>query len=190
MTWVAWIAITVGTGLNILMKPDSGPGVVYGMRVVAAVGGGFLFQLPLFAVQATTSDENLGMATSTLTFFRSLGQAFGVAIGGTVFQNQFNRSLNQAVQDGKIPSGFIVTGAQAAGAYGLIREFPADITLAYRYIYADSLRVVWYVTTALAGVGLVGSLLVRNESMDRGNNAKQAFRDPKNTPKMSSTQVV
>ena len=189
MTWVAWILLTVGNSLNILMKPDSGPGIIYGLRVVAAVGGGFLFQLPLFAVQATTLDENLGIATSTLTFFRSLGQAFGVAIGGTVFQNQFNQALDQAVRDGEISPAFIVTGAQAAGAYGLIGEFPADITQAYRYIYADSLRVVWYVTTGLAGLGLLASLLVRNESMDRGNNAKQAFRDQKKTS-TPPTEVV
>jgi hypothetical protein len=148
------------------MKPDSGPGILYGLRVIAAIGGEFLFQLTLFAVQATTLDENLGIATSTVTFFRSLGQAFGVAIGGTVFQNQFDRSLNQAVSTGRIPSSFIVTGAQAAGAYGLIGEFPRDIVYTYRYIYADSLRVVWYVTTALAGVGLIASLLMRNESME------------------------
>jgi hypothetical protein len=181
MTWLAWSLLTAGNGLNIIMKPDSGPGVLFGLRVVAAVGAGFLFQLPLFGVQATTLDEDLGMATSAVSFFRSLGQAFGVAIGGTVFQNRFDQAAADAVRIGSIPSTFLVTGAQAAGAYGLIQEFPVDITLAYRYIYADSLRVVWYVTTGLSGAGLIASLLVINESLDRGNNAKQAFRDKKTT---------
>lgn len=189
MTWLAWILLTVGNGLNILMKPESGPGIIYGLRVISAIGGGFLFQLPLFAVHATTMDENLGIATSTLTFFRSLGQAFGVAIGGTVFQNQFDQSVNRAVVAGKIPPAYIVTGAQAAGAYGSIGEFPVEITNVYRYVYADSLRVVWYVTTGLAGAGLIASLLVRNESMDRGNNAKQAFKDQKNSPPVGTEAV-
>jgi hypothetical protein len=179
MTWLAWILFTVGNGLNILMKPRSGPGIIFGLRVVPAIGAGFLFQVPLFAVQATTLDDNLGIATSTLTFFRSMGQAFGVAIGGTVFQNQFDRYLSQGILAGKIPSEFVVTGAQAAGAYELIASFPGDVADTYRFIYADALRVVWYVTTGLAGAGLVASLLVRNESMDRGNDAKQAFRDQK-----------
>jgi hypothetical protein len=177
MTWLAWILLTVGNGLNTLMKPCSSARILYGLRVIAAIGAGFLFQLPLFAVQATTLDENLGIATSTLTFFRSVGQAFGVAIGGTVFQNQFDRYLNQAVLAGKIPSAFIVTGAQAAGAYEATGKFPEDVTNKYRFIYADALRVVWYVTTGLAGSGLIASLLVRNESIDRGSNAKQAFRN-------------
>ena len=171
--------IVSGTGLNALMKPDSNAGVLYGLRIIPAIGGGFLFQLPVFAVQSTTIDDDLGIATSTVTFSRSVGQAFGVAIGGTVFQNQFDRYLNQAVAAGTVPHELIVTGAQAAGAYHAIGKFPVVVQTAYRYIYADSLRVVWYVTTGIAGLGLIASVLVRNESMDRGNNAKQAFKDEK-----------
>jgi hypothetical protein len=43
-------------------------------------------------------------------------------------------------------------------------------------VYADALRVVWYVTTGISGAGLLVSLFVKNESMDRGNNAKQSFK--------------
>jgi hypothetical protein len=81
------------------------------------------------------------------------------------------------VAAGDIPQDLIVTGSQAAGAYYAIGKFPGGVQIAYRYIYADALRVVWYVTTGIAGMGLIASVLVRNESMDRGNNAKQAFRD-------------
>jgi hypothetical protein len=123
-------------------------------------------------VQSTTIDEDLGIATSMVTFSRSVGQAFGVAIGGTVFQNQFNRYLNQAVAADAMPHELIVTGAQAAGAYHAIGNFPVVVQTAYRYIYADSLRVVWYATTGIAGMGLIASV-------DRGNNAKQAFKNEK-----------
>jgi len=110
MTWIAWVLLTAGTGLNALMEPKSNAGILYGLRVIPAIGGGFLFQVPLFAVQSTTIDEDLGIATSSVGFFRSVGQAFGVAIGGTVFQNQFDRYLNEAVSGGTIPHEFIVTG--------------------------------------------------------------------------------
>jgi hypothetical protein len=124
------------------MNPDSNAGVLYGLRIIAAIGGGFLFQVPVFAVHSTTIDDDLGIATSTLTFFRTMGQAFGVAIGGTVFQNQFDRYLNQAVAAASIPREMIVTGAQAAGAYEIIRGFPEAVKIAYYYIYADALRTV------------------------------------------------
>lgn len=182
MTWLAWVLITTGTGLNALMQPDSNAGIVYVLRIIPAIGGGFLFQLPVFAVQSTTIDEDLGIATSTVTFFRSVGQAFGVAIGGTVFQNQFERFLHAAIENGRIPETYKITGSQAAGAYSTIRQFPGSVQTVYSSIYADALRVVWYVTTGIAGAGLVISLFVRNESMDRGNNSSQGFKDDK-TPK-------
>jgi hypothetical protein len=177
MTWLAWILLTSGTGLNALMKPDSNAGVIYGLRVIAAIGGGWLFQLPLFAVQSTTVNDDLGIATAGITFFRSVGQAFGVAIGGTVFQNEFNRYVNQAVADATIPKQFLITGAQAAGAYGTIGTFPEHVISAYRYVYADSLKTVWYVNTGISAAGFIVSFLVKNESMDRGQQSKQAFNN-------------
>ncbi len=94
MTWLAWIILTLGTGLNALMKPHSNAGIIYGLRVIPAIGAGSLFQLPLYAVQSSSRDEDIGIATASLTFMRSVGQAFGIAVGGTVFQNQFDRFLN------------------------------------------------------------------------------------------------
>lgn len=160
MTWLAWTLLITGTGLNALMKPYSNAGVLYGLRVIPAIGAGFLFQLPVFAVQATTIDDDLGIATATVTFFRSVGQAFGVAIGGTVFQNQFNLFLDQAV---------------AAGAYGTIRRFP-ELCKLHMGISTPTPCVLFGITTSIGGAGLIVSLVVWNESMDRGNNAKQAFR--------------
>lgn len=159
------------------MKPHSGPGILYGLRVIAAIGGGFLFQVPVYAVQSTSMDDDLGIATASVTFFRSAGQAFGVAIGGTVFQNQFNSYLDTAIESGKITSDYVVDGAKAAGAYELIGTFPEPIIEAYRYIYADSLQTVWYVTTGIAGIGLLSSLFVRNESMDKTSKSRQAFKE-------------
>jgi hypothetical protein len=183
MTWLAWILLTAGTGLNALMKPDSNAGIVYALRVIPAIGGGFLFQLPVFAVQSTTINDDLGIATAGITFFRSVGQAFGVAIGGTVFQNEFDRYIDRAIADGTIPKEFLVTGAQAAGAYKMIGTFPEYVISVYRYVYADSLRTVWYVTTGIAAAGFLVSFLVKNESMDRGQQSKQAFNNKRKDKK-------
>jgi hypothetical protein len=47
----------------------------------------------------------------------------------------------------------------------------------YKGVYADSLRKVWYVMTGIAGLGLLISLGVGSESLDRGmSNSKQGFK--------------
>jgi hypothetical protein len=178
-TWVSWIIAVAGTGLNALMRPNSNAGIVYGLRVIGALGAGFLFQLPVYAVHAASTDEDLGAATASITFFRSMGQAFGVAIGGTVFQNQFNLFVNRFVLEDRIPREFIITGAEAAGAYDTIATFPQSVQIAYQYVYADSLCVVWYVVTGIGGIGLLAGFFMQDESMDRGNNTRKGFKDDK-----------
>jgi hypothetical protein len=107
LTWFAWVLLVSGTGLNALMRPDSNAGILYVLRIIPAVGAGFLFQLPLYAVQANSEDKDLGIATATMTFFRSIGQAFGVAVGGTVFQNQFDKFVRVAIGARGIPKEFV-----------------------------------------------------------------------------------
>ena len=177
LTWSAWVILVGGTALNILMKPNSNAGILFGTRVIPAIGGGFLFQLPLFAVQASTIEEDIGIATATITLMRSIGQAFGVAIGGTIFQNQFDFYVHRAIKAGSIPQAMLVLGSQAAGAYDAIKLMPETVQVAYQYVYSDSLRVLWYVMTAIGGLGLIASLFSKNLSMNRSSKAKQSFKD-------------
>lgn len=179
LTWMAWIVLCGGTALNILMKPDSNAGILFGTRVIPAIGGGFLFQLPLFAVQASTSDDDQGIATATITLMRSFGQTFGVAIGGTVFQNEFDSFANKAIRDGTIPAAMRIAGAQAAGSYDAIKLMPEGVQVAYQSVYSDSLEVLWYVMTGIAGIGLLASLCSRNGTIARDSKAKQSFNDDK-----------
>lgn len=126
-------------------------------------------------MQAASRNDDVRIATASTVFFRSLGQAFGVTIGGTVFHNQFQRFVDEAVVSRKILKEFIITGEQAEGVYGIIKGFPEVVEEAYRYVYADALRNVWFVTTGIAGAGLLASLLAKNLSMDCGSKAEPYY---------------
>jgi EmrB/QacA subfamily drug resistance transporter len=52
---------------------------------LAGAGVGTLFPVATVSVQNAVEPENLGIATATLTFLRSLGGAIGVAVLGSVF---------------------------------------------------------------------------------------------------------
>jgi hypothetical protein len=54
LTWFVWVLFVSGTSLNALMRPESNAGILYVLRITPAVGAGFLFQLPLYAVQANS----------------------------------------------------------------------------------------------------------------------------------------
>lgn len=65
--------------------------------LVIGLGLGQLFQVPTLAVQNSTARKDLGTATSTVAFFRSIGSALGGAIFGTILVARLNHHLAQTL---------------------------------------------------------------------------------------------
>jgi EmrB/QacA subfamily drug resistance transporter len=61
--------------------------------LVFGVGSGFMFIVVLLGVQNRVAHEDLGIATSAINFFRSLGTTIGTAIFGAIFVAQLDRQL-------------------------------------------------------------------------------------------------
>ncbi|PGH12256.1 hypothetical protein AJ80_06770 [Polytolypa hystricis UAMH7299] len=176
VTWVGWFLFTTGTGLQALLTPDANNGILYGLRIIAPIGAGLLFSLPLLACLVNQADADIGIATTMQVFARSLGQAFGVAIGGVVFQNQFDHYVTRGLANGDIPPEYIVRGQAADAVYSVIANtFPPHVQRVYQFVYADALRTMWYVLMAIAGVAAVISLASGNDSLDRDGRSRHQF---------------
>ncbi|WP_268267501.1 MDR family MFS transporter [Streptomyces coriariae] len=61
---------------------------------VFGFGLGLVMQVLVLIVQNAVSYEDLGVATSGVTFFRSIGSAFGVAVFGAVFTSRLDDKLH------------------------------------------------------------------------------------------------
>jgi hypothetical protein len=61
--------------------------------IVLGAGMGFVFQVYLVAMQNSISPKQMGIATATTQFFRSMGATFGVAVFGTILINRFLSEL-------------------------------------------------------------------------------------------------
>lgn len=176
--------MTVGTGLNALLKPHSNGGILYGVRIIMPIGAGLLFPTTTVAVQCVQKGEDVGIATSVQVFARSLGQAFGVALGAVIFQNEFDRYASQAAATGGLigngNANMVIHGSQADAAFDLIKTFPENVQEVYRYVYADSLRTVWYVLTGVSGFAFLVSLAMRDESLDKDAKGRHQFDHKRN----------
>lgn len=82
-----------GTGLliNLEYPSNTAKSVIY--LLITGVGVGGLFQTPLIALQAAMPSRDMAVATGSLVLFRLLGSATGVAIGGTILNNQLAARL-------------------------------------------------------------------------------------------------
>jgi EmrB/QacA subfamily drug resistance transporter len=85
--------LVVGMYLLSLLGVDTPPWVASVYMVVVGVGLGLVMQVLVLVVQNDARPQEIGVATSSATFFRSMGGAFGVALFGTIFASRLSDQL-------------------------------------------------------------------------------------------------
>src|SRR5437868_14608212 len=85
--------LVVGMFLLSRLGVDTPPWVVSVYMLVVGVGIGLVMQVLVLVVQNDVRPRDIGVATSTATFFRSVGGSFGVAIFGTIFATRLSDQL-------------------------------------------------------------------------------------------------
>lgn len=68
-----------------------------------------------------------------------------MAVGGVIFQNQWDVEVARRIGDGSIPVGYRVGSEEAEVAYRVIAGFPEEVQENYWWVYSDSLRMVWII---------------------------------------------
>jgi DNA-binding MarR family transcriptional regulator len=93
-------AVTV-CGLLLLSTLDRSSGFVWVSLAMLVLGAGIGLgmQVLVIAVQSTSDYADLGTATSGVTFLRTMGSSFGVAVFGTIFASALHSRLGTAVPD-------------------------------------------------------------------------------------------
>ena len=85
--------LVVGVALLSRLDVHSGQGLVSLFMVVLGIGMGLLMPVMNIAVQNAVAFEDLGVATSVVTFARALGGTFGLAVFGSVMISRFRSEL-------------------------------------------------------------------------------------------------
>jgi hypothetical protein len=129
-------------------------------------------------------------ATAIVSFILSMGQSFGVGIGGVVFQNQWDKHMKNAISSGSIPTQYILTYREAEQASDLIKPFPASVQVVYRTIMADVIDTLFIVIAAFAALALIASLVSKDLSLDRETRSAQQFKDNKKLEKVEEVGVM
>ncbi|MEU4210224.1 MDR family MFS transporter [Streptomyces sp. NPDC026206] len=145
---IAGMAVmALGLYLMSTMGPSTGAWLESLYMFVLGVGIGLAMQVLTIAVQNTVPYHELGTATSGVTFFRTLGSAFGTAIFGTLYGNQLIPNLTGALARSPGVPPAAVQSPQA------LAQLPADLARPVVDAYADTVNYVflWVVPVALVG---------------------------------------
>jgi MFS family permease len=187
MVSAGWCLATIGAGLLSAFSPSTSTSQQIGYQILGGWGLGILFPTLNIATQAPQSEKNVGIAAAVFTFIRALGQTFGVAIGGVIFQNQFD----QKVRLSNLPPAYLISGQDAERFATELPNLPETYRIVLQYVYSDSLRVVWWVLVPFAGIGFVVSFLARDLGLSRKHETPQMFDElPKSSNLRTSSTVV
>ena len=124
-------------------------------------GLGFTMQVVVTAVQNSVDRRNMGVATSSVTFFRSMGGAIGTALLGAILNIRLKHHLSEIVgAAGQAPSGAIRTDDVTA-----IKALPEPIKSWVLEAFTRSIDDVFLVAVPFMAVAFVIALTMREKPL-------------------------
>jgi len=135
------------------------------------LGMGFLMQTTMLIAQNSVEQRDLGVASSSATFFRSIGGSFGVSLFGTIFARRLHddlaASLGSSVAD-RVTSG----GGQVDPSR--LGEMPAAIKVPLFEAIAGALGHVFIWAIPFAALVAVLALFIKEIPLRGAVDTKEA----------------
>jgi EmrB/QacA subfamily drug resistance transporter len=137
--------LVVGMYLLSRLTVDTASWLASVYMLVVGVGLGLVMQVLVLVVQNDAKPEDIGVVTSTATFFRSVGGAFGVAIFGAIFASRLATQLARLPHDvtRKLGSGVHLNPQQA-------KHLPPAVHADFLQAFAHALHGVFLWGMAIA----------------------------------------
>ncbi|MGI9612364.1 MAG: MDR family MFS transporter [Acidimicrobiales bacterium] len=136
--------------------PDTSAWDLAPVLLLYGFGLGLIFPNLTLTVQNASAMEDLGIATSTSNFFRSMGGAFGAALAGAVVTSRLDTELVERLGAVRL--------ADLGGAEGLIRsprdirEFPDALqSVVVEAVSNSVVALVWLAVPIMALVAILGA---------------------------------
>src|SRR5215210_1021626 len=112
--------------------------------LVVGVGLGLVMQVLVLVVQNDAPARDIGVATSTATFFRSMGGSLGVALFGAIFASRLAQELTA------LPAG---VASRLSGGVNIspseVHALPPVVRHDFLLAFVDALQPVFVVGAGL-----------------------------------------
>jgi len=181
--WSGWILTTLGMGIMYLQDVHTSTAAWIFLNLVPGLGTGILFAGMAIAIPASVNAVDMAHAVAFFSFTRALGQGVGVAVGGTIFQNDLKKKL---LAYPLLAPKAAEWSRDAAGLVQVIKAMEEGVMKTQLVqAYANSLKVVWVSMCGLAAVALLTSVFVKEFSLQQEMVTEQGF---KNKTKVADTE--
>ncbi|MFF5701566.1 MDR family MFS transporter [Streptomyces sp. NPDC012794] len=168
--WKAWLVsggvlLTAGLGLLGSLRYDTPYWQIALYMALTGLGLGMMMQNLVLATQNQVAPEDLGAASSVVTFFRSLGGAVGVSALGAVMANR----VTHYVQDGLAALGpkaaALGHGGTAGGGIPDLDKLPAPFRTVIESAYGHGVGDVFLYSAPTALLALLLVLFIKEVAL-------------------------
>jgi EmrB/QacA subfamily drug resistance transporter len=166
------IVLVGGFAMLSFLRHDTPLWFVGAAMFLVGLGVGMSMQNLVLAVQNTVALRDIGAASASVAFFRSLGGAVGVSVLGAVLAHRVA---------GDIASQLAAAGAPAGSSGGSdldVASLPAALQGIVRGAYGDATGHIFLISAAIAVVGVLAAAFLRPKplrtSLDLADQASTA----------------
>ncbi|WP_156743614.1 MDR family MFS transporter [Occultella aeris] len=162
------ILFTAGLLLLSTIAYDTNFALVSLYMFMLGAGVGMVMQNLVLVVQNAVPPEEIGVASSGVAFFRSLGGTIGIAVLGTVLADKVTELLTarQTELFGAIAAlgdeGTPIADGLAAGTIPAVHSLPESVKVIIESVYGEAVAHVFLVAAPLALLSIVAVALLPN----------------------------
>jgi len=143
--------------------------------IVLGAGMGMTMQIMILATQNAVPADSIGTGTAAVTFFRSLGGAFGTSLFGAVFIAGLSHWIPRLVP-GAVASGIHVNGSFSMSPADL-HAFPPRVQHGILDSFVRSLHTVFLVGVPIAVVMCVTTLFLKQLPLRSASGLQRPSED-------------
>lgn len=167
--WKAWLVsggvlVTAGLGLLGTIRYDTEYWHIAVFMAVLGLGLGMMMQNLVLCTQNQVAQEDLGSASSVVTFFRSLGGAIGVSALGAVMANR----VTHYVKDGLTelgPQGAALGRGGTGGSIPDLDKLPAPIRTVIESAYGHGVGDIFLYAAPFALLAFLVTLFIKEVAL-------------------------
>jgi EmrB/QacA subfamily drug resistance transporter len=148
---IAFMVVAL-VALSFIVEADTSVWALVPFMILLGVGMGFNFQPVILAVQNSVSPREMGVATSSVTFFRQMGGTLGVAVFLSLLFTRLPTDIGNAFRSaglGELPID--VEGALSDTT--TISSAPPEAIQAFKVGFSESIDLVFLIAAGVVAIG-------------------------------------
>ncbi|MGW0870903.1 MFS transporter [Streptomyces sp. NPDC002740] len=185
--WKAWLVsggvlITAGLGLLGTIRYDTDYWKTAVFMALLGLGVGMMMQNLVLSTQNQVEPKDLGSASSTVTFFRSLGGAMGVSALGAVMANRITDYAKDGITDLGPKYASLASGSSSSSSIPDMDKLPAPLRTVMESAYGHGIADVFLIASVLALLAFLITLFIKEVPLRTKGALAQAASAEAETP--------